>query len=989
MAETKTATLKVTLSLVNTIFRKKGKDKPFQVEDIAVLKKLENSSHVGSDKIAPAFARTKLYGILQKRIDEEAMSRTRLEVVGKALYDCKFKDPRAVQALAVEKLLPYVNAKLANGTDPIDIGEIVLVHMATDPKTSAAYKETKLAPTIKLSEQYDDAASREDPIGVSVRVFQGVVATMWQETGVSPFELATAIDGSSQLHPSHDKLLAQLVATNFTAAAVKSALKGARTTEAWTATGVDGLIEAALFVCNYPLRAIIKHFRRAGALETFTTSDPSILRAQAREFDTLSKAFEPYREHYSYFSGLEALAQNNAGLRKKISDLLKEAHILSADEIHEKVMTEYRGLDPNGEAGDVFATEEEASSSLLRVDSAADATIVKPGVIRKDDLSNDRKTWSGAGRTSFSTTYSGKVKGSVKWNKKHTAEARTGEMSFQVHGHVSEQCKQNLLSLESLFESDEWKFATFQLDKEGKSYLYGSDGKRVLLERITGKKGWWIRVHHGDCKSEICSRIYGLIRVQGKPVWRTGPLDERTRSTNYIVQNTNKISICKHTPHDRSQLLHPHEIDIYDNLPDICHKCHPSQILGTLTLRTSRNTPRTQAASTTCNLYATGIQKCLTEEDVYEMFDDFGSIVEIEFPAVFDGKPRMDSAQVTFRKPHEARRAHRRMKGFQMWGKDVITSLERFPEKAPTKDVKLVEEVESVPAEVVTSEMLEEDSGIQQDIKDERVSLVVSKEEVAVKDVMATEEVESVPSKAVTMEDTVTLAAEGGPIDKVDNNAKSVEDDDNLPSEEEVPCADSEEGPKDDGDENIERTVTAKAIHLRLGRSYYDRAKKSYQGKDKITLTDVGEVFQLHEIYNHRSLYVLRQMFRIELPAKYSGFSCDACDAGKMARMNSRRVYSRGGTTGRDLKPGEEWHMDLMFFPQEYGHRKGNIVSTRVDGESRASDTAVIRSKDKTIMTLKLFISRSATGKPSRIRVDRGWEYLNAEFKNVLHRTGD
>ena len=89
-------------------------------------------------------------------------------------------------------------------------------------------------------------------------------------------------------------------------------------------------------------------------------------------------------------------------------------------------------------------------------------------------------------------------------------------MSLQVHGLVSEQCKQNLLSLESLFESDEWKFATFQLDKEGKSYLYGRDGKRVLLERITGKKGWWIRVHQGDCNSEICSRIYGLIRVQGK-----------------------------------------------------------------------------------------------------------------------------------------------------------------------------------------------------------------------------------------------------------------------------------------------------------------------------------------------------------------------------------------------------------------------------------------------------------------------------------------
>ena len=53
---------------------------------------------------------------------------------------------------------------------------------------------------------------------------------------------------------------------NFQSRYGKSALKGARTTEAWTATGVDGLIEAALFVCNYPLRAIVKHFRRAGAL---------------------------------------------------------------------------------------------------------------------------------------------------------------------------------------------------------------------------------------------------------------------------------------------------------------------------------------------------------------------------------------------------------------------------------------------------------------------------------------------------------------------------------------------------------------------------------------------------------------------------------------------------------------------------------------------------------------------------------------------------
>ena len=58
----------------------------------------------------------------------------------------------------------------------------MLVHMATEPKPSAAYKETKLAPKTKLAEQYHDVASKDDPIDVSVRVFQGVVATMWQET---------------------------------------------------------------------------------------------------------------------------------------------------------------------------------------------------------------------------------------------------------------------------------------------------------------------------------------------------------------------------------------------------------------------------------------------------------------------------------------------------------------------------------------------------------------------------------------------------------------------------------------------------------------------------------------------------------------------------------------------------------------------------------------------------------------------------------------
>ena len=112
-------------------------------------------------------------------------------------------------------------------------------------------------------------------------------------------------------------MLAQLVENNFTASAVKSALKGARTTEAWTATGVDDLIEATLIVCNYPLRAIVKHFRNAGALETFTTTDPSILRAQAREYDTLGKAFEPYREDYSYFLWPRSSGTKQCGFKEE------------------------------------------------------------------------------------------------------------------------------------------------------------------------------------------------------------------------------------------------------------------------------------------------------------------------------------------------------------------------------------------------------------------------------------------------------------------------------------------------------------------------------------------------------------------------------------------------------------------------------------------------------------------------------------------------
>ena len=293
MENNKTASLQLTLSLVNLVFAKKGNAKPFQVPEMSLFKRRENSNYLGEGRILPAYARTPLFEILEKRVKEEDMPRSRLDVLGRALYDCKIVEPLMVQAMTTDKLLPHLNDSVPEGTEKLAIGEVLRVHMATNPKASAAYKETKLEPRIKLHEIYDEEGSKADPIGVSVRVIQGVVARMWQETGVSPYELADAIDGSRQLHSTHDKLLAQLVQTNFTAEAVRSALKSARTTEAWTANGIDNFGEVVLFVCNYPLRAIIHHLRKAGAVETYTSRDPNIMRAKTKEYDTLIEAFAP------------------------------------------------------------------------------------------------------------------------------------------------------------------------------------------------------------------------------------------------------------------------------------------------------------------------------------------------------------------------------------------------------------------------------------------------------------------------------------------------------------------------------------------------------------------------------------------------------------------------------------------------------------------------------------------------------------------------
>lgn len=83
---------------------------------------------------------------------------------------------------------------------------------------------------------------------------------------------------------------------------MKSALKGVRTTEAWTDRNcLDNPIDATLFFATTRSEA-----------HRLWIHDRSENCAQDREYDALGKAFEPYQENYSYFSCLEALAQNSA-----------------------------------------------------------------------------------------------------------------------------------------------------------------------------------------------------------------------------------------------------------------------------------------------------------------------------------------------------------------------------------------------------------------------------------------------------------------------------------------------------------------------------------------------------------------------------------------------------------------------------------------------------------------------------------------------------
>ena len=89
------------------------------------------------------------------------------------------------------------------------------------------------------------------------------------------------------------------------------------------------------------------------------------MQKRRNRYDTLIEAFAQHRKYFSYFTGLEALAKNNPGLQKTVSDLLSETHTLATDEIHENLMVEYRGLDASSIDGDVFSNKEERSPSTL------------------------------------------------------------------------------------------------------------------------------------------------------------------------------------------------------------------------------------------------------------------------------------------------------------------------------------------------------------------------------------------------------------------------------------------------------------------------------------------------------------------------------------------------------------------------------------------------------------------------------------------------
>ena len=275
--------------------------------------------------------------------------------------------------------------------------------------------------------------------------------------------------------------------------------------------------------------------------------------------DTLHDAFAPYRSHSCFYTGVEALADNNPSLSKVVNEIM-EGTRRSHQEHKVRLTEEHRALDPTKKqetkGGDIFVTE--PRESMFKLDTAADASICKPGAIASDALKEEKKVWSGIGDQPFHTTHSGMAQGNVDWNRKErgTGKRQSGKCPMEFKGHVSRDAKQNLLGLESLIESDEWQFATFQLTRDGQSYLYGREGRRVPLHRIEGRTGWWLKVYHGECKSQVCSRIYGLIHVQlGTGTKRRGPLDSVETCTIHPVVVKDQISMKPFTPYDRSNNL--------------------------------------------------------------------------------------------------------------------------------------------------------------------------------------------------------------------------------------------------------------------------------------------------------------------------------------------------------------------------------------------------------------------------------------------------
>lgn len=63
------------------------------------------------------------------------------------------------------------------------------------------------------------------------------------------------------------------------------------------------------------------YLHKAAEVEAYISPDLNT----TKEFDTLGEAFAQHLKYFSYFTGLDALANNNAGLQNQVSALLKVA----------------------------------------------------------------------------------------------------------------------------------------------------------------------------------------------------------------------------------------------------------------------------------------------------------------------------------------------------------------------------------------------------------------------------------------------------------------------------------------------------------------------------------------------------------------------------------------------------------------------------------------------------------------------------------------